>query len=314
MSEGGSDDAKVVGEPDFNGLTFDDDEDEQMDDDTAGVELAEDEDEMVGSDEEKPSDPSLCACCQAEPKVPRNIYGAECKKALNNTEKREATQSGKKGERWAKWCEVKRAGGAPLFAILMAYRAECERSTVSGKARGNFDWMQHYEEMRSVAEVKTGERLIYMTFKKWLTVAQEDHAMDVQEAKKKWIQKKLKTPPSKKRKSGRGILLLPMPKEFFIEGSNANQHLKGLRLENNKIKKPQGKDLEKGEKHVTSGHLGFSDKAFAKVGGADLVDSAQAGTSLLFAPDGDSIFGDGENFRKTILVAWPQASALSLSH
>ena len=55
---------------------------------------------------------------------------------------------------------------------------------------------------------------------------------------------------------------------------------------------------------MNSGHLGFSDKAFGKVGGGTLLDNVQAGASLMFAPDGDSIFGDGDNFRKHMPASW----------
>ncbi|CAE7439371.1 unnamed protein product, partial [Symbiodinium pilosum] len=282
-----------------DGLTFQDDlSDEVVSQEGGAADAADDEeasDDVSQAEDEPAKDDSLCACCQDEPRVPRSIYGAECKKALNNTEKQEAAKTGKKGERWAKWAEIKRAGGAELFSILMAYREKCDKSSGPGKARGSFDFMLHYEEMQSVAKVESGEKLVYMTYTKWLKVAQEDHAHDVKEAKRKWLQKKAKVPKHKQKKNN-GVLLLP---QYFVLGSNAQKHVKGLRFEGTKAKKPKGKDIEAAEKHATSGHLGFSDKSFAKVGGGDLVDNAQGG-SLMFAPDGDSIFGEGKNFRNSI--------------
>ncbi|CAE7799021.1 unnamed protein product, partial [Symbiodinium sp. CCMP2456] len=262
------------------------------------TEELDDEEDMDA--EALPLNPDMCECCQEEPKCERSVYGSECKKALNNVEKREVKGAKKKGDRWAKWCELKKAGGHRLHAVLLGYRDTCAKSDGPGKNRGSFDFMNHYEEVQSVAEVATGERLAYMPLTKWLTIAQEDHAMDVNEARKKWKRKEITLPPSQKRKSAKGVLLLPMPKEYYIDGSNKARHIKGMRLEGNKIKKPTAENFAQAEVHVSSGHLGFSDKAFGKVGGGALLDNVQAGASLMFAPDGDSIFGEGDNFRKHV--------------
>ena len=286
----------------LEGLDFDLDEDGQQSGDVDGN----GDDDMAGSEEDaKGHDSSKCACCQDEPKVDRSIYGLECKKALNNVEKKEVKATAKKGERWAKWCELKRAGGSRLFSVLLAYRHTCSCSSGPGRARGSFDFLQHYEEVQSVAEVTTGEKLVYMTLQKWLMVAQEDLGYDTKSAEKQWTKKKTTLPRWKKKQSPAGLLMLPMPKECFVTGSNASRHIKGMRLEGNKIKKPTQQHLDNAEKHVGSGHLGFGDQAFAKAGGGSLVDNAQGGGSLMFAPDGDSIFGAGANFRSSVFVSRP---------
>ena len=105
------------------------------------------------------------------------------------------------------------------------------------------------------------------------------------------------------KKTSKGVLLLPMPYEIYIIGANASEHRKGMRLEGPKLKKPTAEQIQKLEKHVGSGHLGFGDEAFKKVGGGELVDHAHSGSSLMFAPDGDSVYGAGENFRQDMMVA-----------
>ena len=282
--------------------------DEDVDDATmaaeGGHQSGDDEDGEGGDDSEVEPDPTKCACCQQEPRKDRNIFGPECKKALDNVEKREVKETNRKGERWAKWCEVKRAGGPRLFSILLSYQDTCNKSTRQGCKRGEFDFMQHYEEVQSVANVETGEKLLYMTLKKWLNVAQEDHALDAKEAKRRWDRKKATIAKHKIRKSPSGVTLLPMPAEYYVVGSNATKHIKGMRMEGKKSK-PTAANLAQGEKHVSGGHLGFSDKLFQPCGGQDLVDNAKFGGSLLFAPDGDSIFGAGDNFRSSApVVTW----------
>ncbi|CAE7886579.1 unnamed protein product, partial [Symbiodinium sp. KB8] len=292
-------------------LNFEDAEEEFVMPDSKGPEMeaAGEEDDDGEKGEAPPVNPDMCACCQEELKCERSVYGSECKKALNNVEKREVNLTQKKGERWTKWCEVKKAGGPRLHAILLGYRETCSKSEGPGKNRGSgsFDFMNHYEAVESVAEVATGERLAYMPLTKWLTIAQEDHGYDINEAKKKWKRKEMTLPKSQKRETAKGVLLLPMPKEYYIDGSNKARHIKGMRMEGSKIKKPTAENFAQAEVHVSSGHLGFSDKAFSKVGGGSLLDNVQAGASLMFAPDGDSIFGEGDNFRKHM----PAASAAS---
>ena len=57
-------------------------------DDCQAAPAGEESDDDSEARSEAEHDCTLCACCQAEPRVDRNIYGAECKKALNNVEKR----------------------------------------------------------------------------------------------------------------------------------------------------------------------------------------------------------------------------------
>ena len=180
-------------------------EDEQSNaspDDDDDCKLDEDEDQ----DSDAAQDPDLCACCKEEKRVDKNIFGKECKKALNNVENREVKETGRKGERWAKWVEVKRTGGPVLNAILLAYRESCQESKGKGHKRGNFDFATHYEELRSIAKVETGEKLVYMTLVKWLKVAQEDHGYDAKQAKDLWNKKNKMLPQHKKKKErGQGV-------------------------------------------------------------------------------------------------------------
>ena len=177
------------------------------------------------------ADPSLCICCADEPKVERSSYGKECKKAYNNIEKQEAKETQKKGERWQRWQETKRCGGAKLNAIIMKYRDTVEASRGSGVKRGKFDLAYHFEQMDSVAKVGSGEKLVYMPFSKWYKHGPKELGLDIQETKQMWLRKKKTLPQSQHRKTSKGVLLLPMPYEIFIVGENSTEHRKGMRLE-----------------------------------------------------------------------------------
>ena len=259
-------------------------------------------DEESEDESDQQPDPTKCACCGEEARVAKSVYGPECKKAYNNIDKQEAKATNKSGDRWSRWQEIKRQGGANLNAILLAYLHECEESKGSGHKRGQFDVGYHYEELQSVARVETGEKLVYMTMTKWLKIAPDEHGIDIQEAKRMWQKKEKSLPKYKKKKSVSGILLLPMPAETYIVGANSNEHKKGMRLQGQQIKKPTAEKIKKLEQQVGSGHFGFGDSAFGRVGGGDLVNNAQTGGSLVFAPDGDSIFGGGQNFRDAALA------------
>ena len=189
----------------------------------------------------------------------------------------------------------------------MSYRAECAESKGPGKQRGSFDFAHHYEELKSSASVKTGDRLVYMPLTKWFKVAQEDQGLDCKEAKKMLDQKKKTLPQNRWKRNINKVLLLPMPAESYIVGENCQSHEKGMRLQGKSEKKPTAQKLEGMEKLVSGGHFGFGDRAFKQVGGGDLAANAQAGLSINFAPDGDSVFGSGKNFRDA-----PMAEATEL--
>ena len=178
---------------------------EQIEDDEAMLELLGEQDEDIAEpeggeleddDEEDippDTDPSLCACCAEDKKVEKSIYCAECKKAYNNIDKAEAKETQRKGERWQRWQETKRCGGAPLNSALMSYRHDCEASKGPGHPRGKFDLGHHFEQMDSIARVETGEKLVYMPFARWIKHGPEQLGMDAKEAKDKWLRKKKNT-------------------------------------------------------------------------------------------------------------------------
>ena len=252
--------------------------------------------EPESSDESDPKseeeqDATMCACCQAEARVDRSIYGSECKKALNNVEKKEVKETGKKGPRWDKWVELKRAGGPQLFAVLLGYRKECSQSRGSGVARGNFDFAAYYEKVESTSSVGSEEKLLMMPFAKWLRVAAEDWAMDSKEATKKWERKERTLPDSKKMYIGKK-LLLPMPYQILVVGRNEVTHTQGVRMEEKGLKKPKDEQVASLKGKVGTGGLDFGDQLFSKVGGNELLDNARDGPTL-FAPGGESLFSKG---------------------
>ncbi len=280
----------------------DDDESSELD---AGADANGGEPETHGRNQ-KPADKNLCLCCGEEPREEKTSFGKECKKAINNIERKEAKETNKQGDRWNQWQEIKRKAGPALTAIVMSYFEECGKSQGSGNKRGTegFDFAYHYERLESRAIVKTGEKLVYMPLTKWLKIAQKDHGLTAAVAKKQWEKKEKSLPKAQHKKNANDVLLLPMPSETFIVGANSQEHIKGMQLQGKTHKKPTEKQVQNMEKHVTSGHFGFSDQAFAKVGGGDLVNNAHTGLSLAFAPDGDSLFGDGANFRDAILASF----------
>ena len=270
--------------------------------DVPGTAAAQDVSDDEDNDEGPDHDPELCACCQAELRQPRNIYGLECKRALNNIDKQEAKATNKKGERWDKWCELKRNGGPRLFGILLGYRRDCGDSKGSGNSRGDFDFMVHYEEVQTVASVGGGEKLLYMPFTKWIRVAAKDFGIDAAEAKKRWEKKEKNLPEKQKLKIGK-VLLMPMPYQIYLVGENKKNHVQGMRFEKKPIKAPTEDKVADIEKQIDTGSLNFDDKIFSKVGGGELADNARSGCSALVAPNGESMFGRGENFRH---ATWPR--------
>ena len=291
-------------------VSSDDAEDEKGDNDAPGENG---QAAAASSDDEEEVPSNMCSCCGEEERVAKSLFGKECKRAVNNVENKEAKETGKKGERWEKWQRAKKSGGGPLHAIIMAYRHACKESQGRGKDRGgaNFDFAYHYEQVLSRSKVTTGEKLVYMTLKRWLKIAWKTQEMAAKVAQKKWDQKEKQTPPYQQKKNSQGVLMLPMPTETFIVGSNSAEHIKGMQLQTANQKKLDEKKISDLEKKVSAGQLGFGDKAFAKVGGAELLGNAQTGLSVAFAPDADCLFGTGPSFRTSLPSAPPAPSAAS---
>lgn len=225
----------------------------------------------------------LCACCGQETRVPKCIYGPECKKALNNIDKQEATATNppRSGPRWKRWQETKRQGGPKLNGVIMAYRKTCQESQGSGKSRGKYDFVRSLEEMKVSTEVAQGSKLRYMTLARWLTHAQEEFDMSVTDAEKDWTEAERVTPASLKRQTKSGLLRLPMPYEEYITGEDAVQHSKALVVEE-QHKKVNKETLGKLEKQTHLGQFGFNDAPFEDVGGR-LFSKASCGEKPLFS-------------------------------
>ena len=214
----------------------------------------------------QPSSALKCACCGEEDRAAKSIYGPDCKKALNNIDKKEAKDSNRTGARWQKWCEAKRQGGAALNALIMGYRHECKESAGSGNKRGTFDFMKCMEEIRKETAVEEGTKLRYMSLTKWLNHAQEEFEMTVVEAQNKWDSTNRTTAAHKKKYRGK-TLCLPMPFEDFILGSAKASHCKIVRKEGKQIKNAANQQLDEAEENMSTDLATFNAQQFSQVGG-----------------------------------------------
>ncbi|CAE7781235.1 unnamed protein product, partial [Symbiodinium sp. CCMP2456] len=237
---------------DFSAEVHEGDGDEAAQADDASVAEAADEgNRSTGS--------TLCECCEQSPKVAKQRFGKECKKALDNVTKRESRnfKASPKDEKVAKdhkyFQEVKKKGGGPLHRIIMNYRAQSDESKGSGHSRNShFDLSKELEELRVSQSTINGVQLLYMTHERWMTVAAEKHSKTAREAQDDW-DKALKAVPKHKRRGSGRQLKLPMPDEEYVKGEHAATHsrMHVFASKDKKIKDPDLKEI--GDSLATSG-------------------------------------------------------------
>ena len=115
-----------------------------------------------------------CDCCGQEEKVKGSRFGTECKKAVNNLTNREKKEAAVDPARVKRFEAVKKEGGPALYALIMAYRNQCQPSGGRGKARGNIDTMRVLETWSKEEFSQAGQRLLLMPLSRWLRDAQMD--------------------------------------------------------------------------------------------------------------------------------------------
>ena len=77
----------------------------------------------------------MCECCGEEERVANCRYGPECKKGLNNLTHHENKAGKTDPDRKARFDAVKKAGGAELNALILAYLRQSSSSQGKGKKR-----------------------------------------------------------------------------------------------------------------------------------------------------------------------------------
>ena len=234
------------------------------------------------------NDSSLCACCERSPRVAKCKFGKECKKALNNVTSAQAKKFKadpknpdviKEHEHWE---QVRKAGGAPLNAIIMSYRAQSEASRGSGNKRtSSFDLSQELEELRVSQSTTSGCQLLYMTQTRWMQVAAEKHGKSASEAKDDW-DKALRTLPEYKQRGKGKSLKLPMPDEEYIRGEHTTSHSKAhIFSKKEKKLKEGGANLARVADGLQNGAFDLNDPLFKGTGNAIAEGAALAGMSVV---------------------------------
>ena len=131
----------------------------------------------------------MCECCGEEERVANCRYGPECKKGLNNLTHHENKAGKTDPERKARFDAVKKAGGAELNALILAYLRQCSSSQGKGKKRGTIDTMEILEKWQNEKFNTSGCRLLLMPLTRWLRHAQEIRGLTGSQAQVQWDEK-----------------------------------------------------------------------------------------------------------------------------